>query len=198
MEKFSGKSDEDLAAEAAKGSRSGFEILVERYSGKLYLFINRGINSPDESGDILQDTFIKVYRNINRFNSRWKFSTWIYTIASREMTSYFRKRSVKKRYIPEEKDKATENPEDNFFRSETGNIWELVKKLKPAWYNILWLKYGEGMSDTEIAKVTGRSAISVRVTLHRSRKKLASLYRMEESPELHPVSPGSENIFVRE
>jgi RNA polymerase sigma-70 factor (ECF subfamily) len=197
MGKISGKSDEDLAAEAAEGSRSSFEMLVERYSEKLYLFINRGINFPDDSGDILQDTFIKVYRNIDRFNNRWKFSTWIYTIASREMVSYFRKRAVKKD-SPDREIKVTENPEDNFFRSETGNIWETAKKLKPSWYNILWLKYNEGMSNTEIAKVTGRSAISVRVTLHRSRKQLAILYRMEESPELRTASHESENIFVRE
>lgn len=198
MGKLSGKSDEDLAAEAAEGSRSSFDMLVGRYSEKLYLFINRGINSPDESGDILQDTFIKVYRNINRFNSRWKFSTWIYTIASREMVSYFRKRSVKKKYIPEGKNKTAENPEENFFKRETGNIWKLAKKLKPSWYNILWLKYSEGMSNTEIAEVTGRSAISVRVILHRSCKQIALLYRLEESPELYTVLPGSEKLFVRE
>ncbi len=198
MGKLSGKSDEDLAAEAAEGSRSSFDMLVGRYSEKLYLFINRGINSPDESGDILQDTFIKVYRNINRFNSRWKFSTWIYTIASREMVSYFRKRSVKKKYIPEGKNKTAENPEENFFKRETGNIWKLAKKLKPSWYNILCLKYSEGMSNIEIGKVTNRSAISVRVTLHRCRTKLADLYRQEESEEFSSVSSGRENIFVKE
>ena len=198
MGKISKKNDEDLAAEAAKDSRSAFEMLVKRYSGKLYLFINRVIKSHDESLDILQDIFIKAYRNISRFNNRWKFSTWIYTIASREISSYFRKISAKKRNIPLEGNIVTENPEDTFFKGETGNIWELAKKLKPAWYNILWLKYSEGMSNIEIATITGRSAISVRVTLHRSRKYLADLYRMEELQELSAISGNRESSFIKE
>ncbi|MEN8153573.1 MAG: sigma-70 family RNA polymerase sigma factor [Acidobacteriota bacterium] len=195
---ISGKSDEELAADAAEGSSSGFETLVERYSGKLYLFINRSIRSSDESLDILQDVFFKVYKNISRFDSRWKFSTWIYTIASREMVSHFRKGSVREKNIPEAESKNFENPEDTFFRSEAGNIWKLAKKLKPAWYNILWLKYSEGKTNTEIAKITNRSAISVRVALHRSRTKLAELYRQEELQEFPTASHGGGNILVGE
>jgi RNA polymerase sigma-70 factor (ECF subfamily) len=76
--------------------RSYFAVIVERFEDKLIRYIRRlGIHSHEDRQDILQEIFIKVYKNLNGFDSSLSFSSWIYRIAHNETISWYRKQNVR-------------------------------------------------------------------------------------------------------
>lgn len=86
--------DEELAVRAQAGSRPCFEELVYRYSHRLFHYFRHKMSNDQDIEDLVQETFLKAYQNINRFKLEYKFSTWFYTIASRLAISYFRKKGA--------------------------------------------------------------------------------------------------------
>ncbi len=86
--------DEELAVRAQAGSRPCFEELVYRYSHRLFHFFRHKMSNDQDIEDLVQETFLKAYLNISRFNLEYKFSTWFYTIASRLAISYYRKKGA--------------------------------------------------------------------------------------------------------
>ncbi|MBY0538130.1 RNA polymerase sigma factor [Patescibacteria group bacterium] len=76
--------------------RSYFALIVERYEDKLMRYIRRlGVSSHEDRQDILQEIFLKVYKNLNGFDSGLLFSSWIYRIAHNETISWYRKQNVR-------------------------------------------------------------------------------------------------------
>ncbi|MFH1426042.1 MAG: RNA polymerase sigma factor [Candidatus Kerfeldbacteria bacterium] len=89
------KTDEELVA-LAIDFQAAFSTLIDRYSDKLTWYIRQITNvSREEAEDILQETFIKAYTNINSFDPSLKFSSWIYRIAHNEVISNYRKRKAR-------------------------------------------------------------------------------------------------------
>ncbi|MGB6838803.1 MAG: sigma-70 family RNA polymerase sigma factor, partial [Microgenomates group bacterium] len=86
-------SDEDLAKLVQEGNTDKYEELVKRYQEKLYRYLSYLTKEPDDSEDLLQDTFISVYKNIHRFNTKLKFSSWIYRIAHNKAINHIKKRA---------------------------------------------------------------------------------------------------------
>src|SRR5512137_1234428 len=76
-------SDESLAARAAAGSCAAFEELVTRYTGRLFHFLKPRSASREDLEDLVQETFFRAYRNIDRYDARWRFATWLYTVGTR-------------------------------------------------------------------------------------------------------------------
>ena len=73
-----------------------YGFLMERYEAKLKRYITRlGIKVPDDQLDVLQEIFIKAYRNLNSFDTSLSFSSWIYRIAHNEAISFYRKKNVR-------------------------------------------------------------------------------------------------------
>ena len=86
--------DEELILEfQSNGTEKAFEILIQRFKNVLINYVYRFLGDYDSCTDVVQDTFIKVYRYKDNYNSSAKFSTWIYTIAGNlARTEYQRKR----------------------------------------------------------------------------------------------------------
>ena len=76
-------SDEQLVEATLDGSEAAFSDLVERYQDKLLRFLMTRASSRADAEDAVQDTFISAYRYLESYDSRWRFSTWIYRIAIR-------------------------------------------------------------------------------------------------------------------
>ena len=165
-------SDEELASRVAAGSSSLFEELVSRYSRRLFHFLRHRIETDQDIEDIVQDTFLKAFRSIDRFNPEFRFSTWLYTIAGRSAIS--RHRSSKKMKPDTTAASSLPGPEEIVIqKQESQNIWELANLLSKKEYEALWLRYAEDMSIKEIARVTKKKPVSVRVLLYRARLNLA-------------------------
>jgi RNA polymerase sigma-70 factor (ECF subfamily) len=164
-------SDEELASRVATGSRSSFEELVSRYSSRLFYFLRHRFKTDQDIEDLVQETFLKAFRNIQRFNPEKKFSTWLYTIAIRQAISRFR--SEKKRSTSLEPAPSPPDPQEIVIqREESQNIWHMASKLGERQYEALWLHYGEDTPIKEMAKILNKKPITVRVLLHRARLNL--------------------------
>jgi len=188
-------SDEELASRVAAGSRASFEELVSRYSPRLFCFLRPRFNSDQDIEDLIQETFLKAFRNIGRFDPEQRFSTWLYTIAIRQAVSRFR--TEKKRSPFLDPLPAAQDPQEIVIRKEESqNIWRLAGELGDRQYEVLWLYYGEDMPIKEIAKILRKKPVTVRVLLHRARLNLgkrmdravASGEPAEAAPAAHKCS----------
>jgi RNA polymerase sigma-70 factor (ECF subfamily) len=166
-------SSEELARRSSAGCRAAYSELVRRFGPRLLQFLQRRTNSLHDAEDLVQDTFIKAYTNIGRYRDSWRFSTWIFTIATRLANSHYRT----SRYRPDlgraEPDGA-DVPDVIARRESRQNLWALAGTLSKGQYQSLWLRYAEGMSIREIAKVLGKSQVNVRVLLYRARVNMAA------------------------
>jgi len=121
---------------------------------------------------LVQETFLKAFKSIDRFNPEWKFSTWLYTIANREAISHHRA-NKKMKHSPTGTSSLPDPEETVIRKEESQNIWELASTLPKKEYEALWLYYAEEMPIKDIARVTKKSPITVRVLLYRARLNLA-------------------------
>lgn len=186
--------DEELASKVAAGSRASFEELIHRYSSRLFYFLRHKTASDQDIEDLIQETFLRAFRNIDGFDPERKFSTWLYTIAVRSAISHNRKKKetmshlVPKASLP--------NPQEVLIQKEEArNIWNSARKLKQKEYKALWLHYGEDLSIKEMAKVMKKTQISVRVLLHRARLNLAkTLSQSAPSEKLAGPAPAEHKL----
>lgn len=186
-------SDEELALQAQAGSRPSFEELVDRYSGQLYHFLRTKIAAGQDIEDILQEAFLKAYKNIDGYDPKWKFSTWIYTITNRLAIDHFRARAKKDVDVPPEENAA--DPEVQYAEKKARqNLWRKARKLKPDYYKVLWMRYVQGMTNKEIAKVMGRTSLAVRMLVHRARLNLACELESDSSVTQEDAQPAVDKV----
>src|SRR5512138_3064275 len=167
------KTDEELAREARAGSRRSFEELASRYRRRLFVYLRPRLASNEDAEDMVQDTFLKLYRNIDGYDPAYRFSTWLYTSANRLAIDSFRKGvAVRERVAVDDRfDVPDPSPGPESRPGESG-LWDAAKTLGGDRYRVLWLRYGEDMTIEEIAAVLGRTRIAIRVLLHRARASL--------------------------
>jgi RNA polymerase sigma-70 factor (ECF subfamily) len=89
------ESDEQLIARFQNDDLAAFDLIVERYQGQLINFVGRLLNDRNTAEDIVQETFLRVYRNKHRYKEIAKFSTWIYTIAGNLARTELRRRKIR-------------------------------------------------------------------------------------------------------
>ena len=165
--------DRRLAISAQGGCLQSFEQLVQRFEKPLYKFLNQKTKNHHLTEDLLQDTFITAYRKLERYNPDYAFATWVFTIANRLAISNYRKQKPQ----IEEFDFATnETPLCSLMESESHKaLWTQAKRLLPRnHFTALRLFYVKGMKVDQIAEVMDQGVSSVKVWLHRARKRLAS------------------------
>lgn len=86
-------SDEEIAKAVQSGNVSAYEVLIHRYEEKINRYIMRILPDYEEAQDLLQETFMKVYVNINSFDIKRRFSPWIYRIAHNEVINRVRQKN---------------------------------------------------------------------------------------------------------
>ncbi len=180
-------SAEELALRSQQGCQECFEELVERYNVRLYQFLRNKIAGIQDAEDLVQDTFVKAYRNIHRYRSSWRFSTWLFTIGSRLANSYHRK-FLRRQAVAGIEAEDIRPADVVAMQQETHDgLWAIVRDLSKDQYQALWLKYAEDMSIKEIAKVLKKTQVGVKVLLYRARTNLAQRLRnIAAEPVRHP------------
>jgi len=156
--------DEDLARAAGEGNLAAFEMLTRRYSGPLLLFCTHLLRDSAASEDVVQETFLRVYVNLRRYDPARRFATWIYSIAHNLCRDALR---VRGRETPGLRPDlaASAGPEPDAIQDYVGRL--------PAKHRaILFQKYRLGLNATEIAERLGLTAADVRTSLHRVLKVL--------------------------
>ncbi|EDY85288.1 RNA polymerase sigma factor, sigma-70 family [Verrucomicrobiia bacterium DG1235] len=159
--------------------RAGFAALVEEHQDKLRNFLFRYTRNRQDAEDLTQDTFVKAYRNIHRYDSKYSFSTWLYTIARRTAYNHFRD-SKPTESLEYDIASSSDTPDVEASREDEKNwVWEAAKNLKPDFREALSLKYVDDLSIEEISRVMGKSQTNVKIILFRARNHLKKLRKIE-------------------
>jgi RNA polymerase sigma-70 factor (ECF subfamily) len=202
-------SDEVLAIRAAGGSVDAFEALVARYERRIYSFLRRRCRNSDDLAELTQATFVEAWTSIARYSPQWRFSTWIFTIASRQQTAMFRTHARQARAAHAAREKVTlrdsrSEAERLVEIEESVCIWAIAARiLDPVHHTALWLRYAESFSVTEIARIIDRPAVTTRVILFRARQTLRTALeggtagRPEPTPSFAPASRRRLKIAAR-
>lgn len=197
---------QELACRAQAGSLVCFSRLVELYQGRLYNFLLRKTGSAADAEDLAQETFLRAWTNLDRYRPRWQFSTWLYTIAGRLAINHHRKSSRSKTLQKHESRIADAispalDPTESFSRrEESDQIWQTADQvLTPEQHTMLWLRYAEDLSPSEIAKIMRKTKVSVRVTLFRARERLAECLEPRQAPtdSVHPDGSSSSGFIPK-
>jgi RNA polymerase sigma-70 factor (ECF subfamily) len=178
-------SDEQLAFKAQRGCASSFEELVRRYQTRLLNFLRRRTANAADAEDLTQDTFVRAYENLHRFNESGRFSTWLFTIARRLCINHGQKKRPKANSEALHSiESLTSSPEQTVSdRENRRQLWDLAAEiLNERQMTAIWLYYVEGMSVAQIAPVVERSRVAVKMILFRARKKLLPVL---EKLEIH-------------
>lgn len=189
LDALSPMSDEDLMSHFQAGTVEAFDILVSRYKDPLTNYIYRFIGDMKECEDLLQETFLRVYRNRHSYRRIARFSTWLYTIAGNLARSEYRKRkrrrisslqSINKNdeeyemEVPDETfspDKDTESSIQDFY------IQDALGKIPEEFREVVVLRDVQQLSYEEIAEITGLPMGTVKSRINRGRTKLQILLK---------------------
>jgi len=186
---------QQLAERSRAGCRESFNALVECFEGRIYNFIYQVTRNQHDAEDLTQVTFLKAYQNIRAYETTHAFSAWLFTIAKRTALNHCRDRRLAAE-LPEDLESDTESPSLVLQKKDEHlAIWQLAKTLKQDQHQSLWLRYGEGFSITEVARIMNTNSIRVRVLLHRARASLAK--RMMRTDQKIPLRPQAVRIKDR-
>jgi len=185
---FASKTDEELAKESLT-NEVFYTHLMERYEKKLMRYVVRLVSlTKEDAEEIVQDVFIKTYRNLNDFDPALKFSSWIYRIAHNETISKLRKMKARPQVVDAEDNKQLEkiasemDAEQELDRKYTS---ELVQKslgrLDRKYREVLILRFLEEKDYKEISDILKKPLGTVSVLLNRAKVKLKKEIRNEAS-----------------
>jgi RNA polymerase sigma-70 factor (ECF subfamily) len=178
-------SDEILVARVCAGQVHVYEEIIRRYERPIVNFIYRMIGDYEQSLDLAQEVFFKAYRSLDRFDPTFRFSTWLYRIASNRSIDHLRKQSPTFLSLDEPGDPErgedrvvqlkcpTRGPEDLLSSRELGDrIGEAIDTLPVPYRQLILLRHLQGMAYDDIARVMGLPLGTVKNRLFRAREIL--------------------------
>jgi RNA polymerase sigma-70 factor, ECF subfamily len=181
-------SDEELILEFQQNdTERAFEILVQRYKNPLVNFVYRFLGDYEICLDVVQETFIKVYRYKNSYTSIAKFSTWIYTIAGNLAKTEYRRRKRRNFFSINSygENKETFDIPDERYRPDVAAdsemkdkiIQKALLKVTQVYREVLILRDIQGLSYEEIAEIKGLTIGTVKSRINRGRSQLQKLLK---------------------
>jgi RNA polymerase sigma-70 factor (ECF subfamily) len=184
-----------LAKLARNGDRGAFAELVDLYKDKIYHLAYRMLNNKHEAEDAVQETFLRVYTNLHRYDEQQKFSTWIFRIGTNHCIDRLRKRKHSAYSLDAEMPDGEGNdyysmlpgnedtPEKQIILSETQlQIRKAIDALPEKYKSVVILRYLQDMSLQEISDVLDMPVTTVKTRVHRGREYLRK--RLEQEPSL--------------
>jgi RNA polymerase sigma-70 factor (ECF subfamily) len=171
------------------GDTQAFSVLVDVYKDLVFTLAIRMLKNREEAEEVSQDTFIKIYKALPKFKGESKLSTWIYKVAYNTCLDQIKKNN--RRYdevaidsFSENQIKTLDNALDALEEKEQQkSIQECLQQLASKDSFLLTLFYFEELSLEEISKVVNMEANTVKVNIHRARKRLGNILKQKLEPE---------------
>ncbi len=168
--------DYSIIRQFVDGDKSAFQILVKRHKEKVRNIIYITMNNSALVGDIAQDVFITVYRNLKHFRFESQFTTWLYRITVNRCKDYLRKMNVRKIFSPiEEGSEISEYPAPVESNDISRIVMDAISKLPMKLRMPLILKDIEGFSYQEISETLNCEMGTVKSRIFRGREKLKEI-----------------------
>lgn len=181
-DKKSNISDEQLIARFQLGDVQAYDLLVRRYKDQLLNFVYRFVGNRTDSEDIVQETFLRVYKNKHMYKEIAKFSTWVYTIAGNLAKTELRRRKRHKifsvsNFVNEERDYDIPDREHSPERKVDSTIQEdiiqkAIEKLPAKFREVIILRDIQGFAYEEISQILDIPLGTVKSRVNRGRLKL--------------------------
>ena len=180
MDNMDQRQDHEVINQVLKGDHQAYRILVDRYKQMVYTLAIRLVQNREDAEEVAQDAFLKAFRGLAKFRGSSKFSTWLYKIAYRASLDYLKVRSRQPYTIQAEeanvKTAAKSDPTAPMEAMERSlQIKKAIAQLPGEMGSLILLYYYEELTLKEIAKITGKTENSIKVSLHRGRNRLAEL-----------------------
>lgn len=177
--------------QAQQGNEEAFTNLVETYQKPVYNLCYRMVGEPEEAEDAAQETFLRAYQNLHRYDPSRSFGTWILSIAAHYCIDRLRKRKFAMFSMDAENedgssfelpDPASPDPEvESVKQEERDRLHLLLKDLDATDRAAVIMRYWYDFSEVEIAKSLKLTVSAVKSRLHRSRRALAGMWQEETS-----------------
>ena len=181
--------DKELVDSARNGNDEAFACLVGRYSEPVFALVRRIVGNREEAEDVVQETFVKAWSNLHKFDGRASFPTWLWRIAcNTALTAASRhKRSKTAVTAIDERlwERVPDSEVEEFFADEAdekriGDLRAAITALEPREHIFVTLFYFDERPMAECAHILGITENNAKVTLHRIRKKLYALIKKRE------------------
>ena len=186
-------SDKELMERFLRGEVEGFNLLVKNYKVRLFSLLYRLVGNREEAEDILQETFLRVYRQKESYDFNYSFSTWIYTIALNLCRNLY-KRKKKVRFLGMDSlvNHPDPNSENHGNRNRLSSILEgAISSLPFKYRTVFLLRDVDQLSYEEVASTLSLPLGTVKSRVNRARRILQKKLKpmMEECYELSKDSP---------
>lgn len=175
-------SDGRLVADVLAGDRSAFEPLVKRYQAAIYNFAYRYTHDREEAADLTQETFLRAFRHLHRYNSSLPMRNWLYAIASNICRDWTRRRKARPVTAPwpdngEEPPRGAamqdDNPLDLLITAADVQALEAAIAELPDEYRVCFILFHlEGVSQADVAQILDLPLTVVKNRLYRARNRL--------------------------
>ena len=158
---------------AAAGDATSFEQIVQLHSSRVFSVVYQMTRHRQDAEDLVQQTFIKAYNNLHRFDGTRPIINWLLTIARRSTLNHFRS-SKRWEEMPESAASNEPSPASTAEHcEEKENLWTDARRLlSQREFEILWLRYGEDRSVEETARISGLTQTHVKVIVFRAKQHL--------------------------
>ena len=188
--------DSELVARAIGGSQPACREIVSLYQRPLFNLIVRMVRDRAIAEDLLQETFLKAFSHLERFDPRYKLSNWLFKIAHNTVIDYLRQRkpvalpldsldSGERALADPSGGPASGDPVEAIARAEMAELLgRAVAALRPEYRQVVVLRYHEDLSHEEIADIMGIPVGTAKSHLHRARVELAGVLRRLLPPDV--------------
>lgn len=177
-------SDHDLALRAKTGDESAFNELMRRHYKGVLNFVYKFTYSVEQSEDLTQEVFLRVYKSINKYEPKAKFSTWLYKIATNLCLTNLKKKKPNlsldeiREYSGEMEDIKSENAYELFKRKEISDkIFNALSELPEKERAAITLNKYHGLSYIEVSEALDCSVGAVKTHIFRGRLKMVEMLK---------------------
>lgn len=162
--------------QSAEYWEQGFRLLMEKYQERLYWQARRVVLNHDDANDVIQNSFVKVYKSIGTFKGKSKLYTWLYRIVTNEAISFLNKRKRKQAAPLQTEDRNLANVLESdpwFDGNEAQNrLQEAIATLPEKQKQVFNLRYFDEMSYAEMSEMVGTSEGALKASFHHAVKKI--------------------------
>lgn len=157
------------------GDKQSYEHIINKYKNPLYGTVLRMTKNPQDAQDLVQEAFIKIYHQLDKYDQVGSFSSWLYRVTINHCMDEFRKKKYKMKHVEVDEERIVNptHPEVVFLKKEKSRQLErLIATLPEDERLIILLRYVNELRYDEISELVGIPLSTVRNKLHRAKKKM--------------------------
>ena len=181
------KTEADIVVRVLKGDRQAYALLIDEYKNPIYNLAYRMTQNRQDAEDLAQETFLRSFRELSRFDKNRRFYTWLYTISLNIIRNHLKKAGRKADFnntdassnwidLNAHNNGEIENDDADRLKKEKEKQIEIcLLKLSPELRELLVLRFYQGLSFEMISEITGFSQSAVKMRVYRGLEKLREI-----------------------